>query len=67
MTATATQTTNADILAAWTAKTVAIAEDNGWTIKHTQTVMLNYLRDTDPAAAATIAEALAGLAPNSEI
>lgn len=66
MTATTTQTTDADILAAWTTKTVEIAKDNGWTLDRTQTVMLDYLRDTDPAAAATIADALTGLAPNTD-
>lgn len=60
------ETTDAEILAAWTAKTVEIAADNGWTLKHTQTVMLNYLRDTDPAAAATVAAALSDLAPNAK-
>lgn len=63
---TATQTTDADILAAWTAKTTEIAADNGWTLKHAQAVMLNFLRDTDPAAAATIAGALAKLAANCQ-
>ena len=54
-----TQTTDADVIKAFEAKADEIAKANGWTIGHTETVMLRYLRDTSPAEAATIAAALA--------
>jgi hypothetical protein len=52
------QTTDADVLRAFEAKADEIAKTNGWTIAHTETVMLRFLRDTSPAEAATIAAAL---------
>lgn len=50
--------TDADVLQAFEAKADEIAKKNGWTIARAETVMLRYLRDTSPAEAATIAEAL---------
>ncbi|MFI7096755.1 hypothetical protein [Streptomyces lydicus] len=50
--------TDADIVKAFEAKADEIAKANGWTITRAETVMLRYLRDTSPAEAATIAEAL---------
>lgn len=50
--------TDTDVLKAFEAKADEIAKKNGWTLAHTETVMLRYLRDTSPAEAATIAEAL---------
>lgn len=54
----ATAAGDADIVKAFEAKAICVAKDNGWTITKAQTVMLAYLRDTSPAEAATIAEAL---------
>lgn len=54
----AQETTDTDVVAAFEAKADEIAKANGWTIAHTETVMLRYLRDTSPAEAATIAAAL---------
>lgn len=48
----------ADLVETFEAKADEIAKANGWTIAHTQTVMLRHLRDTSPAEAATIAAAL---------
>jgi len=50
--------TDADVLKAFEAKADEVAKANGWTIARAETVMLRYLRDTSPAEAATIAEAL---------
>jgi hypothetical protein len=47
-----------DVVTAFEAKADEIAKANGWTIAHTETVMLRFLRDTTPAEAATIAAAL---------
>jgi predicted heme/steroid binding protein len=52
------ETSDADVVKAFEAKADEIAKANGWTISHAETVMLRYLRDTSPAEAATIAEAL---------
>lgn len=51
-------TSDADVLVAFEAKADEIAKANGWTLAHTETVMLRFLRDTSPAEAATIAAAL---------
>jgi len=50
--------TDADVLKAFETKADEIAKTNGWTIARAETVMLRYLRDTSPAEAATVAEAL---------
>lgn len=47
-----------DIVKAFETKADEIAKANGWTISHAESVMLRYLRDTSPAEAATIAQAL---------
>jgi hypothetical protein len=52
------EASDADIVAAFEAKADEIAKANGWTITRSEAVMLRYLRDTSPAEAATIAEAL---------
>jgi hypothetical protein len=49
---------DADIVKAFEAKADEVAKANGWTIARAESVMLRYLRDTSPAEAATIAEAL---------
>lgn len=51
-------TSDEDVVKAFEAKADEIAKTNGWTIAHTQTVMLRYLRNTSPAEAATIAATL---------
>jgi hypothetical protein len=51
-------TADADVLTAFEAKADEIAKVNDWTIGHTETVMLRFLRDTSPDEAATIAAAL---------
>lgn len=51
-------TVDADVVRAFEAKADEVANANGWTIARAETVMLRYLRDTSPAEAATIAEAL---------
>lgn len=52
------EATDGDVLAAFEAKADEISKANGWTIAHTEKVMLRFLRDTSPAEAATIAAAL---------
>ncbi|OUD04728.1 hypothetical protein [Streptomyces swartbergensis] len=52
------EASDGDVVAAFEAKADEIAKANGWTISHTETVMLRFLRDTNPAEAATIAAAL---------
>lgn len=52
------EATDSDVLAAFEAKADEIVKANGWTLAHTETVMLRYLRDTSPDEAATIAAAL---------
>ncbi|MFJ2697403.1 hypothetical protein ACIO5Z_14415 [Streptomyces rochei] len=52
------EASNADVIKAFEVKAEEIAKANGWTIARAETVMLRYLRDTSPAEAATIAEAL---------
>ncbi|MER6492678.1 hypothetical protein [Streptomyces griseorubiginosus] len=52
------ETTDADVTKAFEVKADEIAKANGWTIAHTETVMLRFLRDTSPDEAATIAAAL---------
>ncbi|WP_225811349.1 hypothetical protein [Streptomyces spinosus] len=52
------EASDADVIKAFEAKADEIAKANGWTIARAETVMLRYLRDTSPAEAATIAEAL---------
>ena len=54
----AQEATDADVVRAFEVKDDEVAKANGWTISHTETVMLRYLRDTSPAEAATIAAAL---------
>lgn len=52
------ETTDADVTKAFEVKADEIAKANGWTIAHTEKVMLRFLRDTSPDEAATIAAAL---------
>jgi len=52
------EASDADIVRTFEAKADEISKANGWTLAHTETVMLRYLRDTSPAEAATIAAAL---------
>jgi hypothetical protein len=52
------EATDSDVVSAFEAKADEIARANGWTIAHTETVMLRFLRDTSPDEAATIAAAL---------
>ncbi|MEV5941298.1 hypothetical protein [Streptomyces sp. NPDC051994] len=50
--------TDTDVLKAFETKADEIAKANGWTLAHTETVMLRFLRDSSPAEAVTIAAAL---------
>lgn len=52
------EASDTDIVKTFETKADEIAKANGWTIARAETVMLRYLRDTSPAEAATIAEAL---------
>ena len=52
------ETSDADVVKAFEAKADEIAKANGWTIAHTESVMLRFLCDTSPDEAATIAAAL---------
>ncbi|MFE2048033.1 hypothetical protein ACFXAS_05960 [Streptomyces sp. NPDC059459] len=52
------EASDADVIKAFETKADEIAKANNWTIARAETVMLRYLRDTSPAEAATVAEAL---------
>jgi hypothetical protein len=52
------QATDADVITAFEAKADEAAAVNGWTIGHAESVMLRFLRDSNPDEAATIAAAL---------